>query len=89
MLHKDLQLPCQKSNEMMAHSLTANTGSGKSTQTPQYILDEYIQAGKGADCRILVTQPRRVSAFLPNATGSDADIGSRPACRIGFGRSGL
>uniref|UniRef100_A0A8C0QMV6 RNA helicase n=3 Tax=Chelonoidis abingdonii TaxID=106734 RepID=A0A8C0QMV6_CHEAB len=38
------------------------TGCGKTTQVPQYILDEYIQNGKAAECNIVVTQPRRISA---------------------------
>ncbi|RMZ86238.1 hypothetical protein DV737_g46, partial [Chaetothyriales sp. CBS 132003] len=38
----------------------AETGSGKSTQTASYILErEHYQ---GRDCRILVTEPRRISA---------------------------
>ncbi|CAM5171461.1 unnamed protein product [Natator depressus] len=38
------------------------TGCGKTTQVPQYILDEYIKNGKAAQCNIVVTQPRRISA---------------------------
>ncbi|XP_057589558.1 ATP-dependent RNA helicase TDRD9 [Hippopotamus amphibius kiboko] len=36
------------------------TGSGKSTQLPQYILDQHIQ--RSAYCNIVVTQPRKIGA---------------------------
>ena len=36
------------------------TGSGKTTQVPQYILDYYYQQRKY--CNIVVTQPRRIAA---------------------------
>lgn len=39
------------------------TGCGKSTQVPQYILDDALLSGKGAETKILVTQPRRISAI--------------------------
>lgn len=38
------------------------TGCGKTTQVPQYILDEFILNGRAAECNIVVTQPRRISA---------------------------
>ncbi|XP_060088403.1 ATP-dependent RNA helicase A isoform X1 [Heteronotia binoei] len=38
------------------------TGCGKTTQVPQYILDEFIYSGRAAECNIVVTQPRRISA---------------------------
>ncbi|KAL7984786.1 hypothetical protein Chor_003356 [Crotalus horridus] len=38
------------------------TGCGKTTQVPQYILDECIHGGRAAECNIVVTQPRRISA---------------------------
>ncbi|KAI5794395.1 P-loop containing nucleoside triphosphate hydrolase protein [Peziza echinospora] len=38
------------------------TGSGKTTQVPQIIFDQAIQAGKGASCNIICTQPRRIAA---------------------------
>ncbi|KAM9842947.1 ATP-dependent RNA helicase TDRD9 [Aulostomus maculatus] len=36
------------------------TGSGKTTQLPQYILDHYSE--KNASCNIVVTQPRKIGA---------------------------
>ncbi len=39
------------------------TGCGKTTQLPQYILESYLESGKGAFCNICVTQPRRISAI--------------------------
>jgi small subunit ribosomal protein S24e len=41
----------------------ATTGSGKTTQIPQLILDEYIDRGEGAKCNIVCTQPRRIAAI--------------------------
>ncbi|XP_025017864.1 dosage compensation regulator-like isoform X2 [Tetranychus urticae] len=42
--------------------IRGSTGCGKTTQIPQFILDDYIAKGKGAECNIIVTQPRRISA---------------------------
>lgn len=41
--------------------ITAETGSGKTTQVPQYILEN--AAEKQAHCRIICTQPRRLSTI--------------------------
>ncbi|KAF8642311.1 hypothetical protein AX16_009581 [Volvariella volvacea WC 439] len=41
----------------------AATGSGKTTQIPQLILDDYISRGEGAHCNIICTQPRRLAAI--------------------------
>jgi len=38
------------------------TGSGKTTQVPQILLDEAIQRGEGIHCNIVCTQPRRIAA---------------------------
>lgn len=41
----------------------AATGSGKTTQLPQLILDHFIDKGEGAECNIVCTQPRRLAAI--------------------------
>jgi HrpA-like RNA helicase len=38
------------------------TGSGKTTQVPQLILDDAIASGSGGFCDIICTQPRRIAA---------------------------
>ena len=43
--------------------VAGETGCGKTTQVPQLLLDEAIEAGRGSECSIVVTQPRRVSAM--------------------------
>ena len=70
MLQQRSRLPAYK----MRHSIVAacrkhrvvivcgDTGSGKTTQVPQLILDDYIDRGMGARCSMVVTQPRRISA---------------------------
>ncbi|CAJ2503955.1 Uu.00g113490.m01.CDS01 [Anthostomella pinea] len=38
------------------------TGSGKTTQVAQMILDHFISMGSGASCNVVCTQPRRIAA---------------------------
>ena len=59
-----------RSNELLSHISNndvticmAATGSGKTTQVPQLILDDYIDRGQGAHCNIICTQPRRLAAL--------------------------
>lgn len=43
--------------------ISGETGSGKSTQSAQFILDELYQNGLGEVANIICTQPRRISAL--------------------------
>lgn len=43
--------------------ITGETGSGKSTQAIQFILDDAIQKSKGSSANLICTQPRRVAAL--------------------------
>lgn len=43
--------------------VSGETGCGKTTQLPQFILEEEIAMGRGFDCNIICTQPRRISAI--------------------------
>ncbi|NXP33902.1 DHX36 helicase, partial [Leiothrix lutea] len=43
--------------------ISGETGCGKTTQVTQFILDDHIERGRGSACRIVCTQPRRISAI--------------------------
>uniref|UniRef100_A0A7N6BDQ7 ATP-dependent DNA/RNA helicase DHX36 n=1 Tax=Anabas testudineus TaxID=64144 RepID=A0A7N6BDQ7_ANATE len=43
--------------------VSGETGCGKTTQVTQFILDDYINRGMGSMCRVVCTQPRRISAI--------------------------
>ncbi|KAI0041900.1 P-loop containing nucleoside triphosphate hydrolase protein [Auriscalpium vulgare] len=47
--------------------VVGETGSGKTTQLPQFILDSLITRGQGSTANILITQPRRISAISVSA----------------------
>ncbi|PNY04335.1 ATP-dependent RNA helicase dhx29-like protein [Trifolium pratense] len=50
-----------KENDVLV--VCGETGSGKTTQVPQFILDEMIESGHGGHCNIICTQPRRIAAI--------------------------
>lgn len=43
--------------------ISGETGCGKTTQIPQFILESEIESVQGAACNIICTQPRRISAI--------------------------
>ncbi|KRX79217.1 putative ATP-dependent RNA helicase DHX30, partial [Trichinella sp. T6] len=43
--------------------IAGDTGCGKTTHIPQFIFDDYVTKFRGAECNIIVTQPRRISAI--------------------------
>lgn len=43
--------------------ISGQTGCGKTTQIPQFILESEIESVRGAACNIICTQPRRISAI--------------------------
>ncbi|KAG1889461.1 P-loop containing nucleoside triphosphate hydrolase protein [Suillus subluteus] len=59
--------------------VVGETGCGKTTQLPQFILDSLILSGHGAEASIIITQPRRISAVSVAArvSAERIDDGSR------------
>lgn len=56
--HRDEILRCIASNQVVL--IAGETGCGKTTQVPQYLLENCWESEK--PCRIMCTQPRRLSA---------------------------
>ena len=61
----------------------AATGSGKTTQIPQLILDDYIDQGEGSRCNVICTQPRRLAA-VSAARRVARERGERLGASIGY-----
>ncbi|CAI5532993.1 unnamed protein product, partial [Closterium sp. Naga37s-1] len=63
-------LPAWKERERLLQAVRNNqvvvvsgeTGCGKTTQLPQYLLEDAVESGEGAQSSIICTQPRRISA---------------------------
>ncbi|KAF2272656.1 DEAD/DEAH box helicase-like protein [Westerdykella ornata] len=53
----------QTVNQSQVCIISGETGSGKSTQSVQFILDDLIRRGLGGVANIICTQPRRISAL--------------------------
>ncbi|XP_061990036.1 DExH-box ATP-dependent RNA helicase DExH5, mitochondrial isoform X1 [Rosa rugosa] len=58
---KDALLTAISRNQVVI--ISGQTGCGKTTQIPQFILESETEAARGAVCSIICTQPRRISAM--------------------------
>ncbi|KAL0365014.1 UNVERIFIED_CONTAM: DExH-box ATP-dependent RNA helicase DExH7, chloroplastic [Sesamum angustifolium] len=86
MLQSRSSLPIAELKDDILHLLEENnvvvisgeTGCGKTTQVPQYILDNMIEAGRGGYCNIICTQPRRIAAISVAERVADERCESSP-----------
>lgn len=67
--------------------LSGETGCGKSTQLPSFILEENLREGKA--CKIFVTEPRRISAIslaqrVSQELGDAPGAMGTPASQVGY-----
>ncbi|XP_010424776.1 PREDICTED: DExH-box ATP-dependent RNA helicase DExH3-like [Camelina sativa] len=91
MLEFRKSLPSFKDKERLLQAIARNqvivvsgeTGCGKTTQLPQYILESEIESGRGAFCNIICTQPRRISAMAVSERVS-AERGEPLGETVGF-----
>jgi len=61
--HKKREQVVQAVNQSQVVLVTGETGSGKTTQVPQFVIDDMDSRGQGAACSIVCTQPRRIAAL--------------------------
>ncbi|CAL8094609.1 unnamed protein product [Calicophoron daubneyi] len=91
MLQNRIKLPTYfKKNEILSAIqsnqvvvLSGETGCGKTTQVPQYILEHEVSRMNGSVTRIVVTQPRRISA-ISVAERVAAERGETVGQTVGF-----
>lgn len=59
--HREVILSAVEQNPVVV--IAGDTGCGKTTRIPQLMLEHYILEGHGAQCNMVITQPRRISAI--------------------------
>ena len=59
--HREKIVQVIKTNQVVV--ISGETGCGKTTQVPQLVLEDAIMRNEGANCNIICTQPRRISAI--------------------------
>ncbi|KAJ9552389.1 hypothetical protein OSB04_016434 [Centaurea solstitialis] len=68
-----------KENDVLV--ICGETGCGKTTQVPQFILDDMIEEGHGGICNIVCTQPRRIAAISVAERVADERCESSPGSK--------
>ncbi|KAG8549054.1 hypothetical protein GDO81_022968 [Engystomops pustulosus] len=58
--HREVILSAIKQHQVVV--IAGDTGCGKTTRIPRYIMEDAILSGHGAHCNMVITQPRRISA---------------------------
>ncbi|XP_067218284.1 ATP-dependent RNA helicase DHX30 [Chanodichthys erythropterus] len=92
--YKQSVLAAVKSSQVVV--IAGETGCGKTTRIPRFLLEGCVRSGEGAKCNVLVTQPRRISAVsvahrvaqemgpaLRHCVGYQVRLESRPPERSG------
>uniref|UniRef100_A0A672NTB5 RNA helicase n=1 Tax=Sinocyclocheilus grahami TaxID=75366 RepID=A0A672NTB5_SINGR len=92
--YKESVLEAVRSSQVVV--IAGETGCGKTTRIPRFLLEGQVRRGEGAECNILVTQPRRISAVsvahrvaqemgpaLRHCVGYQVRLESRPPERSG------
>uniref|UniRef100_A0A158R9G9 ATP-dependent RNA helicase DHX36 n=1 Tax=Taenia asiatica TaxID=60517 RepID=A0A158R9G9_TAEAS len=70
--------------------ISGDTGCGKTTQLPQYLLEHAVLQGYGSCTRIVVTQPRRISAIsVAERIRLESVLPKRPQGSILFCTTGI
>ncbi|KVH88553.1 Helicase, C-terminal, partial [Cynara cardunculus var. scolymus] len=68
-----------KENDVLV--ICGETGCGKTTQVPQFILDDMIEEEHGGLCNIVCTQPRRIAAISVAERVADERCESSPGSK--------
>ncbi|KAK5860049.1 hypothetical protein PBY51_021555 [Eleginops maclovinus] len=87
--HREKVISAVRSSRVVV--IDGETGCGKTTRIPRFLLEDCVRGGEGANCNIIVTQPRRISAVsvaqrvaqemgpaLKNSVGYQVRLESRP-----------
>ncbi|KAF9393788.1 hypothetical protein BGX21_010619 [Mortierella sp. AD011] len=84
---RDQLLQLLENNQVLI--VSGETGCGKSTQVPQYLAEHMLGTGRGDQCDIVCTQPRRISAIsianrVSEELGDARNSAGKPNTLVGY-----